>query len=197
MRYLVPFLLPLLLLGYSFFRAGVYDRYRDLQALKRDSLAAEQRFSEVQAVDVSFRYLKDDYAVLLSQFSEVTGLKMSSEEAVSRGESAGQVARFVEAVTEGLKDESFSSSERAYLEFKSVTPGERQVWEPFFSVDFELNLEGRFFARPDFLKLISVVAQEQQVPISIGELRVSAVSPVSNSGELSIVIPLRAYFLER
>ncbi|HIB65560.1 MAG TPA: hypothetical protein EYO33_10740 [Phycisphaerales bacterium] len=197
MRYLVPFLLPLLLLGYSFFRAGVYDRYRDLQALKRDSLAAEQRFSEVQAVDVSFRYLKDDYAVLLSQFSEVTGLKMSSEEAVSRGESAGQVARFVEAVTEGLKDESFSSSERAYLEFKSVTPGERQVWEPFFSVDFELNLEGRFFALPDFLKLISVVAQEQQVPISIGELRVSAVSPVSNSGELSIVIPLRAYFLER
>ena len=146
---------------------------------------------------MSFRYLKDDYAVLLSQFSEVTGLKMSSEEAVSRGESAGQVARFVEAVTEGLKDESFSSSERAYLEFKSVTPGERQVWEPFFSVDFELNLEGRFFALPDFLKLISVVAQEQQVPISIGELRVSAVSPVSNSGELSIVIPLRAYFLER
>ena len=197
MRYLVPCLLPLLLLGYSFFRAGVYDRYRDLQALKRDSLAAEQRFSEVQAVDVSFRYLKDDYAVLLSQFSEVTGLKMSSEEAVSRGESAGQVARFVEAVTEGLKDESFSSSERAYLEFKSVTPGQRQVWEPFFSVDFELNLEGRFFAHPDFLKLISVVAQEQKVPISIGELRVSAVSPVSNSGELSIVIPLRAYFLER
>ncbi len=197
MRYLVPCLLPLLLLGYSFFRAGVYDRYRDLQALKRDSLAAEQRFSEVQAVDVSFRYLKDDYAVLLSQFSEVTGLKMSSEEAVSRGESAGQVARFVEAVTEGLKDESFSSSERAYLEFKSVTPGQRQVWEPFFSVDFELNLEGRFFALPDFLKLISVVAQEQKVPISIGELRVSAVSPVSNSGELSIVIPLRAYFLER
>ena len=91
MRYLVPCLLPLLLLGYSFFRAGVYDRYRDLQALKRDSLAAEQRFSEVQAVDVSFRYLKDDYAVLLSQFSEVTGLKMSSEEAVSRGERAGLI----------------------------------------------------------------------------------------------------------
>ena len=197
MRYFVPFLLPLFLIGYSFFKAGIYDRYQDLQALRRDSREAEQRVSEMQAVDVSFRYLKDDYSILLLEFSEVTRLKMSSEEAVTRGESAGQVARFVEAVTQGLRDESFSSSERAYLVFKSVTPGQRQVWEPFFSVDFELNLEGRFFALPAFLKLISVVAQEQRVPISIGELRVSAVNQASNSGELSIVIPLRAYFLER
>ena len=197
MRSFLPVLLPLLLIGYSFFRAGVYDKYQDLQALRREIRVAEQKVSEMQAVDVSFRYLKEDYSVLLAEFSQVTGLKMESEEAVSRGESASQVARFVEAVTRGLREETFSSDESAYLVFRSVTPGQRQVWEPFFSVDFELNLQGRFFALPAFLKLISVIAEEQRVPISIGELRVSAGSRSANVGELTIVVPLRAYFLEQ
>lgn len=196
LRLFLPLLIPVVLLGYSFYNAGVYQQLQEYRGLQKQSTQAEQRLAELQAVSVSHRYDQKKYNDLLKDFADVTGLQLSAEHATSKGESTAQIARFVEAVTQGLRQQRFTHDERAYLVFKSITPGTRQVWEPFFSVDFELNLEGRFFALPDFMALLSVIADEQKVPISIGELRVQASDPWKNSGELSIVVPLRAYFHE-
>ena len=195
----LPLFLPLLLLAFSFWKAGLHTLYVEAQAVERRAVAAQSRLDTLQALSVASRIDSQKYENLVLEFSELTGLPLDSEYAVSKGEVSAQVARFVDAVVEGLHDEEFAGlvDERAYLLFQSVTPGQRQVVEPFLLVDFELNLKGRFFAVPRFLSLLSRIAADQRCAISIGVLEVARVSELANTGELVVTLPLRAYFLER
>lgn len=166
--------------------------------MKAQKVASQSRLVELQAIAVASRIDEKKYADLVVEFADLAGLNLDSEYAVSKGEVSAQIARFVEAVTDGLREERFASGQHSnYLLFRSVTPGERQVIEPFLSVDFELNLEGRFFALPDFLNLLSEIAAEQRCAVSIGELRVARTDAQHNTGRLTITLPLRAYFLEK
>jgi hypothetical protein len=160
--------------------------------------AAEARLIQLQAIDVASRIDEKKYSGLVSDFAQLTGLELESDSAVTKGEATAQVGRLVDSVIRSLKQEgALSRFQGSYLLFQSVTPGQRQVVGPFLSIDFELNLEGRFFALPEFLVLLSRIAREEQCTISVGELQVSSKVPGGRSGELQIVLPLRAYFLER
>jgi len=177
----------------------LHTLYVEAQAVERRAVAAQSRLDTLQALSVASRIDSQKYENLVLEFSELTGLPLDSEYAVSKGEVSAQVARFVDAVVEGLHDEEFAGlvDERAYLLFQSVTPGQRQVVEPFLLVDFELTLKGRFFAVPRFLSLLSRIAADQRCAISIGVLEVARVSELASTGELVVTLPLRAYFLER
>lgn len=193
-----PILIPLALLCLSFWRAGLYEDYHQAKEIQAQRVASEARLVELQAIDVASRIDEQKYQGLVSDFAEITGLELDSEYAVSKGEVSAQLARFVQAVTLGLRQDRFAPTDRGhYLLFRSVTPGTRHVVEPFLWVDFELNLEGRFFALPAFLSLLSEIAQEQRCTISVGELKVARIDSNQNSGRLYITLPLRAYFLEK
>jgi hypothetical protein len=191
-------IIPLLLLSVSFWRAGIHSLYLESRMVQRRAVAAQSRLEALQALSVASRIDQKKYDDLVVEFADLTGLRLGTEFAVSKGEVSAQVARFVDAIVEGLREEQFSLAEEPnYLLFRSVAPGQRQALEPFLSVDFEINLEGRFFALPRFLLMLTRIAQEQKCAISIGELQVARASEFGNTGELSITLPLRAYFLER
>lgn len=197
LRSALPTALPLLLLCFSFWRAGLYEDYRSSRDVRHRLIAAESRLQELRGKDVANEFYKREHQKLTVEFAAVTGLGLDPETAVTKGEVSAQMARFVDAVIRGLKEERFAGAdERSYLLFLSVTPGERQdeALAPFLSVDFELNLEGRFFALPEFLGLLSRIAEDQRCAISIGELRLEPLKKAPNTGRLLIRLPLRAYF---
>ena len=194
-RSALPVFLPLLLLCFSFWRAGLYEDYRMSREVRQELLAAESRLEELRAISVASRIDEQKYGSLAVEFASLTSLGLDRETAVSKGEVSAQVARFVEAVVAGLREERFAlADERSYLLFRSVTAGERRELSPFLSVDFELNLEGRFFALPEFLDLLSQIASRQSCAISVGELRLAPLESAPNTGRLLITLPLRAYF---
>ena len=192
-----PLLLPLFLISFSFWRTGVLERYSELNHLEKRSSAAQLKLDELRAISVAEKIYQKNYEELVLEFSELTGLSLDANFALSKGEVAGSLARFIEAVSEELRGEEYASSRGSYLFLKSVTPGQRQVIEPFLAVDFEMNLEGRFFALPRFFERLSYIAQNQKCSISVGELRVAPIYQDSNTGELAITLPLRVYFLEK
>lgn len=195
---LFALLLPVVLLSISFWKAGLQDRYQEAVSLKRQANRAQSRLEELRATSVASKIDQKKYRALVQEFALLTGLDTTQgEKSVPRGEMTAQVGRLVDALTLELRSGSFSQSPDRYLNFRSVTPGERQVIEPFLFVDFELNWEGRFFALPEFLVLLSEIAEEQKCAISLGELQVVSTAEMGNAGSLSITLPLRAYFLAR
>lgn len=192
-----PLLLPLILISFSFWKTGVTERATELNLLQKRSHAAQLKLDELRAISVAEKIYQENYRGLVEEFSALTGLSLDVNFALSKGEVAGTLARFIEAVAEELRGEEYASERGTHLFLKSVTPGQRQVIEPFLAVDFEMNLEGRFFTLPKFLERLSHIAQSQKCSISVGELRVAPIFEDSNTGELAITLPLRVYFLER
>ena len=160
-------------------------------------MAAQEKLNELQAVSVAARDDEQKYQVLVDDFAELTGLRRGQENVLSKGEINSQISRLIDAVVEDLRRYEHTQTGERYLVYKGVTPGERVLVEPFVAVNFEMNLEGRFFAVPLFLDSLSRIAKEQKCAVSIGELKVSKLDPNSNTGVLRITIPLRAYFLEK
>jgi hypothetical protein len=193
----LPFLIPLILIGVSFWRAGVVQKYTESRLLQQRSVAAQEKLDELQAVSVAANIDDRKYQGLVVDFAELTGLNLDPENALSKGEVNSQISRLIDAVVTDLERYENAPTGERYLIYRGVTPGDRQVIEPFLAVDFEMNLEGRFFAVPLFLDSLSRIAKEQKCAISIGELKVSTAEPNSNTGVLLITIPLRAYFLEK
>ena len=192
-----PLLLPLVLIFFSFWRTGLLERSTEFNLLQKRSSAAQLKLDELRAISVSEKYLQEKYFELEEEFSKLTGLDPDADIALSKGEVAGSLARFIQAVAEELRGEEYASETGTHLFLRSVTPGQRQVFEPFLAVDFEMNLEGRFFTLPRFLERLSLIAQDQKCSISVGELRVAPIYQDSNTGELAITLPLRVYFLEK
>jgi hypothetical protein len=195
-RKYLPFLIPVILIGLSFWRAGVVQRYSESRLLQKRSAAAQEKLTELQAVSVAANLDVQRYEGLVEDFSQLTGLNRGRENARSKGEINSQISRLIDAVVTDLRRYENSPTGERYLIYKGVTPGDRQVIEPFIAVSFEMNLEGRFFAVPLFLDSLSRIAKEQKCAISVGELNVSKLEQDSNTGVLRITIPLRAYFLE-
>lgn len=188
-----PLLLPLLLLAISFWRAGVYDLHLRVRELQAESVVSQQRLDELRALSVAGGVAERNYEELVIEFADLTGLD-PGDETPSRGIVTGQVGRLVDAVVNDLQTGEYSTEEHP-LYFHSVTPGQRYQFPPFLAVDFELNLEGRFFALPGFLHRLSVITEEQRCAISVGEMVIVSADQAGNTGDLFIVIPLRAYFL--
>lgn len=195
-RYL-PFLIPIVLISLSFWRAGLVQSYSESQRLQERSAAARHKLDQLQALDVASKINDKEYQGLVYDFAQLTGLSLDRENALSKSEINTQVSQLINAVVSDLRRYEYAPTGERYLIYKGVTPGERQLIEPFVAVDFKINLEGRFFALPLFLDALSRIAREQKCAISIGELQVSTIDPNDNTGVLLITIPLRAYFLEK
>lgn len=197
MRSALPIALCLLLLALSFAQAGLLQDYQRARQVHRRLQSARARLEAVKAQSLAATLEERNYQALIEEFAEVTRLSERARR-VSKGEVDTQVAQLVDGVTRGLEEEPFASSdEKTFLVFRSVSPGERQEFPPYLSVDFEINLEGRFFALPDFLALISHVAEEQQCTVSIGKLQLTPIPEAPIPGSLQIKLPLRAYFYEQ
>lgn len=197
LRSALPISLCLLLLALSFVESGLLQDYRESVQVQRRLRAADERLEQVRGLSVAASLEERNYQALVSEFAELTKLG-DPEHTISKGEVAAQIAQFVAGVTKGLQEEPFVlSNEQTQLIFRSVSPGQRQELTPFLSVDFEINLEGRFFALGDFFSLLSRIAQEQQCAVSIGELQLTPVNDTSTPGRLLIKLPLRAYFYEQ
>lgn len=192
----LPFLLPGLLIGFSFWRSGIVQRHFEAQLLQERSAAAQSKLEQLRAADVASTLDARAYESLLDDFSKLTGLDLRAENGASKGEVSAQLGRFIDTVVDDLNRFGYSETGEPYLIFKSVTPGKRQVIDRILAVDFEMNLEGKYLALPLFLDSLSRIAREQNCPVSVGGIRVMPVEPGSNSGVLKITIPLRAYFLE-
>lgn len=190
-RLLLPLLLPLVLLGVSFWKAGVISRYYEVRELERKVTIAQARLDEARAVAW-------EYQGYVNEFADLTGLRLQeSEIMVTRSEVNAQLADLVDAITKELKSERYTTDEEAYLLLVGVTPGERQLLDPFLWIDFQVHLEGRFFALPQFMDRVSHLAKEKNCSVSIGELKMQPLQQEGGRGDLAITLPLRAYFLAR
>lgn len=197
MRSVLPITLCLLLLTLSSVQTGLLADYQRARQVRRHLESARARLEAVKAQSLTATLEERNYQALIDEFAQVTRLSERARR-VSPEEVDTQVAQLVDGVTLGLEADPFASSEeKAFLVFRSVSPGQRQEFPPYLSVDFEINLEGRFFALPDFLALVRRVAEEQQCTVSIGELHLTSISGAPVPGSLQIKLPLRAYFYER
>lgn len=190
----LSFLLPCILVGFSFFRAGTLESYNELQLLTEQRVAAQTKLSELRAISVAANIDEKNYQNLVDDFTSLTGLALDEGSRISRSEVTAQVSQLVDLLKSELEVRRELFSARKSLVVKGLSPGDKDSFAPFSSTEFELILEGRFFALPDFLMLVSRLAEEQNCPISLGELEIKSDNESQNPSLLRITLPLRAYF---
>lgn len=185
-RLLIPLAVPLLLFSLGLVLDGVITRSQDLHRLERQRQHSQLRLEDLQAQAVAAREDARTYQGLLEEFESLVGLQQE------RGSASEQLAGFMGAVEAHFLTEPAPQA----LHFVSVSPGSQHRFSPFVAVEFDLNLTGRFYALPRFLKQLSEIAQQQQCTVSVGVLQVQSSQRTAYTGELSITLPLRAYFRE-
>lgn len=203
LRSALPIVLCCLLVALSFARVGLIQEYREAQSTHRRLLFAQARLQRAKEREIVAGQQERNYKDLIREVAALTGLDHRTE-AVSKGESTVQASRFIDAAAVALKSEEFQrlldlrevKEDQRLLQFKNVTPGRRQEFPPFTSVEFEIHLEGRFQPLPVFLRLLATIAEKDNSAMSVGELRLDLLKGATDPGTLSITVPVRAYFYE-
>lgn len=188
-------LVPGSLIFLTWLLGGGYDLYQDSQHIDRELTYAESQLERLQALTVAAKIDQGKYSDLVEQFAANSGLHQSLQ-STSTEEVATRLAALVSAIEQGIRSAPYFAEAKTRLSFESVSPGERGSFSPFTFVEFEINLEGRFFAIPKLLDLLTRISLQQKCKVSVGTLQVQSLDPTGRSGELSIVLPIRAYFLE-
>ena len=191
----VVVLAPALLIVVSWLLGGGYDLYQDSVYVERELAYAKRQLEGLQAQTVAAKIDQKKYLELVQEFAEDSRLGGSMEP--SPGEAvATQLAALIRAIEREVEATSVFSEARTKLSFESVSPGKRESFAPFYFVEFEVNLEGRFFAIPIFLDLLTKISAQQRCKVSVGTLQVTSSDREGRTGRLYITLPIRAYFLE-
>lgn len=188
----MPLTIPVLLFTIGTLFDGVLARTADLHRLELQRQHSQLRLEALQAQTVAARVGESSYPDLIEEFETIAGFR---GRATGDGDASAQLAAFVGAVEDHFLQKS-GFEEDLPLRFVSVSPGSEHSFPPFLAVEFDLNLKGRFHAIPGFLKRLSAISEEQACSVSVGVLRLSSGPKTWTTGELSITLPLRAYFRE-
>lgn len=196
-RTFFPLFWPALLLIFGWTADFLYLQQTDLLRLEARLTQRQQQLGALRARAVASRIEATEYRKLTNEFQSTTGLFASDpfrDPATVRG--TQHVALFIGAVESSLRNQASSDESIRRLQFLGVTPGPMERFSPFVSVEFAINLSGRFSEIPGFLDLLSEIGRRQKFSISVGSLSVRSLPSTDVTGQLSITLPVRAYFRE-
>lgn len=196
-RTFLPVIWPLLLLLLGFLLdplLGQLEDHRQTAALLQEG---RTRLEGLRAKTVAGRLDTLEYRELVAQFAALTNLQASDPFRDPGVKALGtvQVASLIDGLQRALS-QPLPPDQPERLEFLSVSPGVQQQISPFVTVEFALNLRGRFRAIPAFLDLLTNIGRSRNLAISVGALRIESTSETPTTGELTITLPVRAYFRE-
>ncbi len=196
-RTFFPLLWPAVLLLIGWTADFLYLQQTDLLRLEARLTQRQHQLGTLRARAVAFRIESTEYRNLVAEFQSTTGLFATDpfrDPGTVRG--TRHVAIFIGAVETALRNRSSIGETYGRLHFLGVTPGPMERFSPFVSVEFALNLSGRFSDIPGFLDLLSEIGRRQKFSISVGALSVRSLPSTGVTGQLSISLPVRAYFRE-